>query len=60
LYDVNLKKKIILVALTVVKLNFDEFNWGGLHEKYAEATWNLGSTSAYAFYLGPFTYIMSI
>jgi hypothetical protein len=38
-------EKIILVAL---ELNFDEFKSGGLHEKHAVATWNLGTISAFA------------
>jgi hypothetical protein len=28
--------------------NFDEFKMGGLHEKHAVATWNLGTISAFA------------
>jgi hypothetical protein len=41
-------KKIILVALTARELNFDEFKSGGLHEKHAVATWNMGTISAFA------------
>jgi hypothetical protein len=49
------------VALTAMKINFDEFNSGGLHEKHAEATWYLGSISAYAKNgLHLFSYTMSI
>jgi hypothetical protein len=40
--------KIILGALRAVRLNFDEFNSGGLHEKYPRATLNLGTISAFA------------
>jgi hypothetical protein len=29
--------------------NFDEFKSGGLHEKRAVATWNLGTISAFAY-----------
>jgi hypothetical protein len=39
--------KVILVALTVKKLNFDDFKSGGLHEKHTVATWNLGTISAF-------------
>jgi hypothetical protein len=42
---VDIKLKII-VALTEIELNFDEFNSGGLHEKRAIATWNLGTIHA--------------
>jgi hypothetical protein len=41
-------KKIILVALTTRELNFDAFKSGGLHEKHAVATWNLGTISEFA------------
>jgi hypothetical protein len=37
---------IILVILTARERNFDEFKLGGLHEKHAVATWNLGSTAS--------------
>jgi hypothetical protein len=37
-----------LVALSARKLNFDKFKSGGLHEKHAVATWNLGTISAFA------------
>jgi hypothetical protein len=37
---------IILVILTARERNFDEFKSGGLHEKHAVATWNLGTISA--------------
>jgi hypothetical protein len=40
--------KLILVALTAMELNFDKFKSGGLHEKHAVATWNLGTISAFA------------
>jgi hypothetical protein len=26
----------MLLALTAMELNFDEFKWGGLHKKHAE------------------------
>ncbi|PNF29739.1 hypothetical protein B7P43_G11203 [Cryptotermes secundus] len=46
----NLKKLeftgTILVILTARDRNFDEFKSGGLHEKHAVATWNLGTISA--------------
>jgi hypothetical protein len=32
-------EKVILVALTAMELNYDEFISGGLHENYAVATW---------------------
>jgi hypothetical protein len=34
------------VALSAGELNFDKFKPGGLHEKHAVATWNLGTISA--------------
>jgi hypothetical protein len=34
--------------LTARERNFDEFKSGGLHEKHAVATWNLGTISAFA------------
>jgi hypothetical protein len=37
-----------LVTFTVERFKFDEFQSGGLHEKYALATWNLGTISAFA------------
>jgi hypothetical protein len=37
------KKIIFLVALTAVGLTFDGCRSGGLHEKHAEVTWNLGA-----------------
>jgi hypothetical protein len=40
--------KIILVVLPARKLNFDKFKSGGLHERHAVATWNLGTISAFA------------
>jgi hypothetical protein len=30
-----------------MELNFDGFEPGGLHEKYAVATWNLGTISVF-------------
>jgi hypothetical protein len=36
-------EEVILVALRVMGLNFDNFKPGGLHEKYAIATWNFGT-----------------
>jgi hypothetical protein len=45
-FSIILKKK--LVALPARELNFDEFKSGGLHEKHAVATWNLGTISAFA------------
>jgi hypothetical protein len=41
-------KNIIIVALTARELNSDNFKSGGLHEKHAVATWNLGTISAFA------------
>jgi hypothetical protein len=41
-------KNIILVALPARELNFDKHKLGGLHEKHAVATWNLGTISAFA------------
>jgi hypothetical protein len=38
----------MLVALTAMELNFDEFKSGGLHENHAVATWNLGIISEFA------------
>jgi hypothetical protein len=35
--------------LTARDRNFDEFKSGGLHEKHAVATWNLGTISAFAY-----------
>jgi hypothetical protein len=40
--------KAILMALAAMELNFDEFKSGGLHEKHAVTTWNLGTISAFA------------
>jgi hypothetical protein len=40
---------IILVIFTARERNFDEFKSGGLHEKHAVATWNLGTISALAY-----------
>jgi hypothetical protein len=37
-----------LGALTAIRQNFDEFNSGGLHEKYPVAILNFGTTSAFA------------
>jgi hypothetical protein len=37
------------VILTARERNFDEFKSGGLHEKHAVATWNLGTISAFAY-----------
>jgi hypothetical protein len=45
-FSIILKKK--LVALPAGELNFDKFKLGGLHEKHAVATWNLGTSSAFA------------
>jgi hypothetical protein len=36
------------MILTARERNFDEFKSGGLHEKLAVATWNLGTISAFA------------
>jgi hypothetical protein len=33
------------MALTAMGPNFDEFKSGGLHEKHAVATWNVGTIS---------------
>jgi hypothetical protein len=41
----NLEK--LLLALTAMRLKFNEFKQGGLHEKFAVATWNLESISAF-------------
>jgi hypothetical protein len=41
-------EKIIVVAFPAMELNFDKFKSGGLHEKHAVATWNLGTISALA------------
>jgi hypothetical protein len=38
----------MLLSLTAKELNFDEFKSGGLHEKHAVATGNLGTVSAFA------------
>jgi hypothetical protein len=38
----------MLVALTPKELNFDDFKSGGLHEKRAVATWNLGTILTFA------------
>jgi hypothetical protein len=46
-FSIILKKKIV-VALPARELNSDEFKSGGLHEKHAVATWNLGTVSAFA------------
>jgi hypothetical protein len=40
--------KKILVTFAAMELNLDEFKKGGLHEKHAVATWNLGTISAFA------------
>jgi hypothetical protein len=40
---------IILVILTARERNLDKFKSGGLHEKHAVATWNLGTISAFAY-----------
>jgi hypothetical protein len=37
------------VILTARERNFGEFKSGGLHEKHAVATWNLGTISAFAY-----------
>jgi hypothetical protein len=37
-----------LGAFTSRELNFDEFKTGGLHEKQAEATWKMGTTSTFS------------
>jgi hypothetical protein len=39
---------IMLVAFTTEGFNSDEFNSGGLHEKRAVATGDLGTVSAFA------------
>jgi hypothetical protein len=39
---------MILVALTAMELNFEEFKLEGLHEKHAVTTCNLGTISAFA------------
>jgi hypothetical protein len=36
------------VAFSAEELNFDKFKSDGLCEKHAEATWNLGTISAFA------------
>jgi hypothetical protein len=40
---------IILVILAARERNFDKFKSGGLHEKHAVATSNLGTVSAFAY-----------
>jgi hypothetical protein len=35
-------------TFTAEEFNFDEFKSGGLHEKHALATWNLGTIPAFA------------
>jgi hypothetical protein len=42
------KKRIFLVSLRAVGLNFDKFRSEGPHEKHSEITWNLGTISAFA------------
>jgi hypothetical protein len=37
----------MLLALTEMELNFDEYNSGRLHEKHAVATWNLRIAKAF-------------
>jgi hypothetical protein len=37
-----------LVVFTEGAFDFDKFKSGGLHEKHAVATWNLGTISAFA------------
>jgi hypothetical protein len=37
------------VVLTARECNFDEFKSGGLHDKHAVATLNLGTISAFAY-----------
>jgi hypothetical protein len=41
-------ENIIEVALSAEELNFDKFKSGGLRERHAVATWNLGTISAFA------------
>jgi hypothetical protein len=36
------------VTFTVGGFNFGEFKSGGLHEKHAVATWDLGTISTFA------------
>jgi hypothetical protein len=37
------ERKIILVALTGMELNFDEFKWGGLYEKHGSSNLEIGN-----------------
>jgi hypothetical protein len=44
----SLGSVFLVVALSAEELNFDKFKSGGLHERHAVATWNLGTISAFA------------
>jgi hypothetical protein len=41
-------KVLSFIGLHSNRVNFDQFKSGGLHEKHAVATWNLGTISAFA------------